>query len=206
MSRPRVALVLAATIGAACTRTDASDAVPDRPARARTSAFQQDRDQYQLAKLVAAARLEDAKGGAGALERLRQSWLHTRVRWEVGHAPAFCAESGPCAALPFDHRRLGSRVPQGWLPVLRLDPAARAELKACCDAVEGQCVFDFQGTLARFELGNDRPTSLAFDDVELGTCRSARPAESWVRRSAGAKSTGGADPHVALSRTGPAEG
>lgn len=210
MNRPAVALLfLAMASGAACSRSDASDAsdvAPDRSGRAHRSTLQDDRDQYRLAELVEAARLEEAKGGAGSLERLRQSWLHTRVRWEVGHAPTFCGESGPCAALPFDHRRLRSRVPQGWLPQLRLDADTRAELNACCDEVDGQCVFDFEGTLARFDLGSDRPTSLAFDDVELGACRSARPAESWVRRSSGAKSTSGTDPHVALSRTGPAEG
>jgi hypothetical protein len=206
MNRPAIALLLAMASGAACSRSDDSDAAGDRPGRARRSTLQDDRDQYRLAELVEAARIEDAEGGAGALERLRQTWLHTRVRWEVGHAPAFCGESGPCAALPFDHRRLRSRLPQGWLPQLRLDADARAELKACCDAVAGQCVFDFEGTLARFDLGSDRPTSLAFDDIELGACRSARPGESWVRRSSRAKSTGATDPHVALSRTGPAEG
>jgi hypothetical protein len=158
------------------------------------SSARTDHDQYHLAALVDAARGREAEGTPGELERLRQSWLHTRVRWEVGYAPAFCRAEGRCAALPFDHRRLTSRLPQGWLPELALDDETRRELASCCDAVQGQCVFELEATLARFDLGRDRPTSLSFTDVELGACRGARADESWVRRST--------DPHVALSRTG----
>ena len=194
-------LALAASVGTGCARSE-----PPDTASARRISQSDDRDQYRLARLVDDARRDDSDTGVGELERLRQSWLHTRVHWEVGYAPAFCRDGGPCMALPFDHGRRQTALPQGWLPELALEADARRVLAECCAAVEGQCVFGFHGTLASFELGRDRPTSLSFRDVEIGGCRAAKSGESWVRRSARAKSTDAADPHVALSRTGPREG
>jgi hypothetical protein len=198
------ALVLVVGLGPACEQ--AHPAEPTEHAAPPRSREDDDRDQYRLASLVDDARRDDQDTAARTLERVRQSWLHTRIHWEVGYAPAFCRDAGPCMALPFDHGRLRATLPQGWLPELALDAHARAELRRCCAAVHGQCVFDFHGTFARFELGRDRPTSLSFRDVEVGGCRSARIEESWVRRSPRAKSTDASDPHVALSRTGPREG
>lgn len=177
----------------------------DPPAQARPvreSAPVDARDQYRLASMI-----DDAKQGpATGLEKVRQDWLGSRLRWEVGFLAPLCRDEGPCVALPFDRARYQPRLPQGWLPRLELDADQRRELARRCSEVAGQCVFAFEGTLDRFELGPDRPTSLTFSAVELGAARPAGASESWARRPPRSKSTARVEPRPGGSRTGSGRG
>ena len=183
---------------AACRASDPAPESAPTPAPVEVD----QRDQYRLASMVDDAR----QGPAAGMETVRQSWLGSRLRWEVGYLPALCRDGGPCVALPFDHARYQPRLPQGWLPRLELRPEQREELARRCAAVSGQCVLAFEGTLDRFELGPDRATSLTFVDVEVGTVRAAGAEESWVRRPSRTKSTALAEPPPDGPRTGSGRG
>lgn len=186
-------LALGATLATAC----AGETDPQAEADAQSS-----RDQYELAALIDEAKRQPAEASTTALEHIRRDWLGARMHWEIAYSPTLCAGAGPCVALPFDHARHRSEHPQGWLPRLELSQAQRKDLARRCAEVDGHCVFAFEGTLTHLELGRERPTSLAFTDVELGAHRGATPDESWVRRRPAPKSIALTDPHVTLSRTG----
>jgi hypothetical protein len=160
----------------ACTPSD-----PEPAAMSRATALD-DRDQYQLAHLLE----EATRDGVGTeLRRLHNDWIDRRYRWEVAYTPVFCRDGERCAALPFDHARLQSSTPHGWLPQLEIDAAQRRSLAERCAELEGQCVFEFEATMTQFEVGLERATTIGFEDVTLTGFRTARATESWVRRVPG---------------------
>lgn len=180
----RVGLVLGLTAAAlaGCTQRDGeADGPAPAPATPAPVAPTDDaRDQYALYDAIMAARYGEAAKDPAILAKTRAAWIGKRYRWETGVQPLLCGDAGDCVVLPFDHSRRDEPMAQGWLPRLDLDAAARDALRERCAGVDGQCVVEFSGTLTQFELSNEQPTSLTFDEVSVERVRAAAPGESWV--------------------------
>jgi hypothetical protein len=131
------------------------------------------RSQYDLAEELARADALDVDARQPELDRLRRAWEGRRYRWEVFLVPVLCARQDDCHVVPFDRARAGARIVQGWLPRLDLDETQLARLKDGCAARE-RCAVEIEGTLRRFVLSMDDPTSLRFDDVVVTRISGAR--------------------------------
>ncbi len=173
-----LSLILTAS---SCHEADAATDVARKPAAETQSHDDDSRDQYALAHaIMSAQRSDDVEG---SLARTRSEWIGRRYRWEVALVPALCSAAavGPCVVMPFDHGRDPEHsIHQGWLPKLDLSPDERSALLDACEA-HRRCVIELSGTLRKFELSTERPTSLTLADVEVHGTRAATDDESWIR-------------------------
>lgn len=125
------------------------------------------RTQYDLARALSEVeRSRDRAAVPTAYARIRAAWLGHRYRWNVRVVEPLCRSRDACNVLPFDRGGGDKKIVHGWMPRLVLDDAGFAAIQRACQGVE-PCRVDVEGTLSRFVLDTESPTSLELSQVRV---------------------------------------
>ncbi len=161
-----LALLSLLTFAAACDRDERAGAARagGRPVR---PASLDPRSQYDLASdLTRVENERNLHARASGYDQVRSSWTGKRYHWRVRVLEPLCRAQESCNVLPFDRAGKDRHIVHGWMPRLDLDPAAFAAIRRTCGK-HTDCAIEMEGTLARFTLDTEQPTSLEFRDVVL---------------------------------------